>query len=372
MDTDDPLSPSPVPAPPPLILEPSIRPTRERKAPQRYTDDGVADSKWKTDQVRAMAAVLNHSNFDPSDWTDIEDILADLDHEETVHHYAPHAMAAFKHSTKPKLYASRKQADQLVQCGLSAVAHMSSARLSGIINSVATSTSIVGNRAEFVSLNTEGGAHKRLDGIAQGLDIQGEGIVEYSLRMDCGSEVTLRSHAAYWVPELGDTRLLSPQSFNTTDGHRGCHGNKTPEGAIDPNSFAEILIRLDGPNWQRNTPVFTATVPYHRGHNLPVIDLLLSGMARHLQQQLILALWVTNDKNRNLTTAPTDGRDCVMKLKNYASVVADMLLNLASNSRPDIAFAVHQAARFFHNPKASYAKAINTLFATSMVGRDLG
>jgi hypothetical protein len=159
---------------------------------------------------------------------------------------------------------------------------MSSARLSGIINSVATSTSIVGNRAEFVSLNTEGGAHKRLDGIAQGLDIQGEGIVENSLRMDCGSEVTLQSHAAYWVPELGDTRLLSPQSFNTTDGHRGCHGNKTPEGAIDPNSFAEILIRLDGPNWQRNTPVFTATVPYHRGHNLPVIDLLLLGMARHL------------------------------------------------------------------------------------------
>jgi hypothetical protein len=61
-----------------------------------------------------------------------------------------------------------------------------------------------------------------------------------------------------------------------------------------------------------------------------------------------------------------------MKLKNYASVVADMLLHLASNSRPDIAFTVHQAARFFHNPKASHAKAINTLFATSMVGRDLG
>jgi hypothetical protein len=83
--------------------------------------------------------------------------------------------------TKPKPYASQKQADQLVQCSLSAVAHMSSAQLSGIISSVATSTSTVGNRAEFVSLNTEGGAHKRLDGIAQGLDIQGEGIVEYSL-----------------------------------------------------------------------------------------------------------------------------------------------------------------------------------------------
>jgi hypothetical protein len=209
--------------------------------------------------------------------------------------------------TQPKPYASQKQADQLVQCGLSAVAHMSSSRLSGIIDSGATSTSI-GTRSEFVSLNTGGGAHKKLDGIAQGLDIQGEGIVEYLLRMDCGSEVTLRSHA-YWVPALGDTRLLSPQSFNTTDGHRGsavCHGNRTPEGAIDPNSFAEILIRLDGPNWQRNTPVFTATVPYHRGHNLPVIDLLLPGTARHFKQQLIAALCVTDDENRNLTGPQKD------------------------------------------------------------------
>jgi hypothetical protein len=82
----------------------------------------------------------------------------------------------------------------MVQCSLSAVTRMSSARLSGIIDSGATSTSI-GNCAEFISLDTGGGAHKKLDGIAQGLDIQGEGIVEYSLQMDCGSEVMLRSHA---------------------------------------------------------------------------------------------------------------------------------------------------------------------------------
>ena len=459
--------------------------------------------------------------------------------------------------TKPKPYASRKQADQLVQCGLSAVAHMSSARLSEIVDSFATArTSIVGSRAAFVSLcalrkaprrNNEtsttildeskemalkrnclfpgqrisvdhyqssqsgrlytsrgsprlfksttstiyqggaiyigtahqnGSAERNIQTIETAVEREQRGeqlqhatierennhhqtsipappqqaptvrftddipqqqasaptirftdafapivhtllwslslattVLHSSVKRELRSiftkglpdpDTTIRFadtfapivHALLWYlslattvlhssvkrelcsifiqGELGDTRLLSPQSFNTTDGHRGCHGNKTPEGAIDPNSFAEILIRLDGPNWQRNTPVFTATVPYHRGHNLPVIDLLLSGMARHLQQQLILALWVTNDKNRNLTTAPTDGRDCVMKLKNYASVVADMLLHLASNSRPDIAFAVHQAARFFHNPKASHAKAINTLFATSMVGRDLG
>jgi hypothetical protein len=42
---------------------------------------------------------------------------------------------------------------------------------------------------------------------------------------------------------------------------------------------------------------------------------------------------------------------------NYASLIG-MLLYLASNTRPDIAFAVHQCDRFTHNPKVSHEKAI--------------
>ena len=45
---------------------------------------------------------------------------------------------------------------------------------------------------------------------------------------------------------------------------------------------------------------------------------------------------------------------------SYASVVG-MLMYLAANSRPDIAFAVHQCARYTHAPKASHASAVRRI-----------
>jgi hypothetical protein len=42
---------------------------------------------------------------------------------------------------------------------------------------------------------------------------------------------------------------------------------------------------------------------------------------------------------------------------DYASLVG-MMMYLSSNSRPDIQFAVHQCARFTHNPKKSHGEAI--------------
>ena len=48
------------------------------------------------------------------------------------------------------------------------------------------------------------------------------------------------------------------------------------------------------------------------------------------------------------------------KAWNYCSVVG-MLLYLASNSHPDIAFAVHQCAQFSHCPQASHEIALKKI-----------
>ena len=45
---------------------------------------------------------------------------------------------------------------------------------------------------------------------------------------------------------------------------------------------------------------------------------------------------------------------------SYPSIVG-MLLYLSSNTRPDIAFAVSQVARFTHNPKESHATALKVI-----------
>ena len=56
---------------------------------------------------------------------------------------------------------------------------------------------------------------------------------------------------------------------------------------------------------------------------------------------------------------------------SYPSVVG-MLLYLAGNSRPDIAFAVHQAARFTHAPKQSHAKAVKRIVRHLQGTKDRG
>ena len=56
---------------------------------------------------------------------------------------------------------------------------------------------------------------------------------------------------------------------------------------------------------------------------------------------------------------------------NYRSIVG-MLLYLATNTRPDISFAVSQVARFSHNPKKSHATAVKTIIRYLAGTKDKG
>ena len=73
-----------------------------------------------------------------------------------------------------------------------------------------------------------------------------------------------------------------------------------------------------------------------------------------------------SDCNSAVTPSSTDplGSDKLGEVCNeswaYAEIVG-MLMFLATNSRPDIAYAVNQCARFTHNPKASHATAVKRI-----------
>ena len=84
-----------------------------------------------------------------------------------------------------------------------------------------------------------------------------------------------------------------------------------------------------------------------------------------LIQKIIDATQLTNcNPNRTPTTKealPLDPEGPRMTdTWNYQSIVG-MLLYLSTNTRPDIAFAVSQVARFSHNPKQSHATAVKTI-----------
>jgi len=56
---------------------------------------------------------------------------------------------------------------------------------------------------------------------------------------------------------------------------------------------------------------------------------------------------------------------------SYPSAIG-MLLYLASNTRPDLTFSVHQAARFSHNPRKSHAQAVKRIIRYLLDTKDKG
>jgi Reverse transcriptase (RNA-dependent DNA polymerase)/GAG-pre-integrase domain len=89
-------------------------------------------------------------------------------------------------------------------------------------------------------------------------------------------------------------------------------------------------------------------------------------LSQPLLTERIIAATGMEDANCRLTPAAqtTLGKDIdgpeMTEDWNYASVVG-MLMYLSNNSRPDIAFAVHQCARFTHFPNQSHAVAVKSI-----------
>jgi histone deacetylase 1/2 len=102
------------------------------------------------------------------------------------------------------------------------------------------------------------------------------------------------------------------------------------------------------------------------------IELLQTGLI----DRILRVTELENSSPKPTPAVPTplgsdkEGATC-QEMWSYASVVG-MLMYLASNSRPDIAFAVHQCARFTHNPRASHEKAIKRIVRYLKGTRDRG
>ena len=102
-------------------------------------------------------------------------------------------------------------------------------------------------------------------------------------------------------------------------------------------------------------------IQYDEDDELGTITMTQQGLIKK-----IIAAVGMDSCNPNRTPTPKDAlsKDPEGELMSdpwsYRSVVG-MLLYLASNTRPDIVFAVSQAARFSHEPKKSHATAVKTL-----------
>lgn len=122
---------------------------------------------------------------------------------------------------------------------------------------------ITGFKTDFVQLYPDGPRHRVIKGIAKRLDIEGKGIVEYTLTCDDhGTNVTIRA-SAYFVPALKSKRLISPQGLRTTDGNPCIFRNPTNDEDLDPESIPELFVMPKAKNWARCLPEKIAPARYH-------------------------------------------------------------------------------------------------------------
>ena len=120
------------------------------------------------------------------------------------------------------------------------------------------------------------------------------GIVEFSVRTECGHMIALRNQAYYGPGLPKDLRIIYPQSICTSEGYKGnfiahCHNEQ--------DGYAELNLKEDKPGWQKAKPVERFYVKYDPKNNLPTHESTLLNQREKEAKALRSAVCVTNKAN---------------------------------------------------------------------------
>ena len=171
--------------------------------------------------------------------------------------------------------------------------------LTAIVDTGAT-RAVIANENEFTSLTKKKYDYK-LQGIAKGLEIKGEGTVEYDVLDKHNNKAFTLSLRAYWTPDLADARLIPPQNLRTPDGLRGgvdTPGNENEDGSIDRSTFA-TLYTFDPST--PSTRITSVALHYNISNNLPIVRLRLPQPNQHAAKALTASIHLTSQHNHNLS-----------------------------------------------------------------------
>ena len=163
------------------------------------------------------------------------------------------------------------------------------------------SQTCVGVKEDFQSLDTSLSAQKVIKGIAEGLEIAGEGIVEYTVQDSEGAPVTIRCTALY-VPGLGRRRLLSPQGSRTKEGNPALFITPTHDES-DPDTIPEIHIKPKGVKWTTAATIQVVPCGWHPRSDLPTLNATVESIQAKHEEALFAAADLTVKHNENLSDA---------------------------------------------------------------------
>ena len=153
-------------------------------------------------------------------------------------------------------------------------------------------------KKDFVSYNRKDES-KVLKGIAKGLNIVGEGVIQYQFQADDGSDIVLNIKA-YHVPDM-PMRLISPQDMRTIKGNPLKFSTLTHQRRRQ--GFARLEVKPDQLNWDDMPPIQTKKVNLSSRDNLPWLQVRTPQSMEETISCFAATVDLTSEKNKNLSPA---------------------------------------------------------------------